>query len=76
MSTPGSHHTYTAEYLAEDRKQSFLNFMIGFAVLETFFFALFCLSRYKSKTPHGWDTWLMIPAYLVCLNHTIVGICK
>ncbi|CAG8949646.1 hypothetical protein HYFRA_00007880 [Hymenoscyphus fraxineus] len=74
MATSSLNHTYTAEYLAEDRKQGFLDFMICFAVLETSFFALFCLSRYKSKTPHGWDTWLMIPAYIICMGHPIVGI--
>lgn len=67
---------YSQAFLAEDRSRDLVNVVVTFAILETFFIFLFFTSRIMNHTANGWDVYLMIPAYLLCLANTIVCACK
>ncbi|MCJ1260736.1 hypothetical protein MMC22_000598 [Lobaria immixta] len=65
---------YPPEYLAEDQSQPLIILAITFAVLETLFIGLFSISRYINNTAYGMDTYLMFPAYIMCVSHAVLDI--
>jgi hypothetical protein len=64
------------EYLAEDQSHKLLIVAILFLVLEFLFIGIYFTSRFTTNTPHGIDTYLMIPAFLTCISHPIIGLRK
>ena len=64
---------YPPEYLAQDRSFQLVQVIVAFAVLESFFFALFISARLMSKSTNGVDFWLMPAAYLACFSHVIIN---
>lgn len=67
---------YPPEYLAEDQSQRLIILAITFAVLETLFIGLFSISRYINNTAYGMDTYLMYPAFIMCVSHAVLDIRK
>jgi hypothetical protein len=64
---------YSPEYLAEDRSARLMSIAITFGILETMFVSLYFCSKFKNKTVHGLDTYLMIPAFLCALSNPIMA---
>ena len=65
--------TYSPAYLAEDRSRDLINFVLAFAILETFFISLFFTARIMNRTANGWDFYLMIPAYLFAFADIVLA---
>lgn len=63
-------------YLSENRSSQTTNVTIVFGVLEVFFVGLFFVSKYMNKTAKGIDTYLMLPAFLMCFSTIIINISK
>lgn len=61
-------------YLLQDRSSQTTNVTIVFGILEVLFVGLFFISKYKSKTANGMDTYLMLPAFLTCFSTIVINI--
>lgn len=63
-------------YLAENRSAQTTNVTIVFGIVEVFFVGLFFISKYTNKTANGMDTYLMLPAFLMCFSTIILNLSK
>ncbi|TVY23366.1 hypothetical protein LHYA1_G008324 [Lachnellula hyalina] len=62
----------TPEYFAANESWKVTNTVIALAVLEVLFIVLFFFSRIRIGTANGLDTYLMVPAFIVCFAHLIL----
>jgi hypothetical protein len=69
-------HNLSPEYLAADQSHKILVVAILFIVLEVLFIGIYFTSRLTTKLLHSVDTYLMIPAFLTCISHPIIALCK
>jgi uncharacterized membrane protein YadS len=67
---------FSPEYLAANHSKKLIDVAIIFMVLETLFFALFLVARFKNKTLKCMDVYFMIPAYAFCFSLTIMALRK
>ena len=66
----------TPEYFAANESWKVTNTVIALAVLEVLFIVLFFFSRIRIGTANGLDTYLMVPAFIVCFAHLILCWCE
>ncbi|KUJ19545.1 uncharacterized protein LY89DRAFT_780467 [Mollisia scopiformis] len=66
--------SFPAGYSTEDRSHRLLNVAITLMVLETLFISLYFVSRIRSKTANGWDTYLLPPSFLFCMGDLIIAL--
>jgi hypothetical protein len=67
---------YTPEYLSADHSGRLVNIAVIFAILETVFFGLYLVARFRSRSLKSLDVYFMVLAYPFCFSLTVMALRK